>query len=354
VHVVGAMLAERRRASVAPERGPPSDRLVQWRHEQPPARVAAGPTKGESMGELRFDGRVAIVTGAGGRPSLGRAYAHLLAARGAKVVVNDLGVGPDGRGIERAHADVVAQEIVDAGGEAIADVHSVADRDGAQAIVQAALDAWGRVDVLVNNAGVCPLALFEEISDADIQAIVDVHLMGQIWMSRAVWPHMLERGYGRIVNITSGALLGLRKVPIYGAAKAGAFGLMRALAVEGAGQGIAVNAVSPAAGTVAITHMNVESEFRDAMMANAPEQVAPVVAYLAHETCELTGRGFDVGGGHVDEYYVATTSGYTDAELTVEGVRDHLDAILDRTDATPMADAREVPDIIANKPYVPA
>src|SRR5271165_1115655 len=113
------------------------------------------------MGEMRFDGRVAIVTGAGGNPGLGRAHARLLAERGAKVVVNDFGVGPDGRGIVRANAETVAEEIRDEGGEAIADTHSVAERDSARAVVQTALDAWGKVDILVNNAGVQLMAAFE-------------------------------------------------------------------------------------------------------------------------------------------------------------------------------------------------
>src|SRR5919204_5064029 len=126
------------------------------------------------MSELRFDGRVAIVTGAGGDPGLGRSYARLLAARGAKVVVNDLGVGPDGRGNVAAHADVVAQEIRDAGGEAIADTSSVAEESSARAIVQTALDAWGRLDVLVNNAGVFHLALFDELAPRDVERIVSV------------------------------------------------------------------------------------------------------------------------------------------------------------------------------------
>ena len=161
------------------------------------------------MSEMRFDGRVAIVTGAGGRPSLGRSYVHLFAERGAKVVVNDLGVGPDRHGREPAHA-----EIVDAGGEAIADTHSVAEEDSAKAVVQTALDAWGKVDILINNAGVAILAKFDEISSKDIRNVINVHLFGNVWMCRAVWNHMREREYGRIVNITSGALNGLRYVVI--------------------------------------------------------------------------------------------------------------------------------------------
>ena len=163
------------------------------------------------MPELRFDGRVAIVTGAGGQdPSLGRSHATLLAERGAKVVVNDLGVGPDGRGIMRANAQQVADEIRAAGGEAVPDQHSVAEEEGARSVVATALDTWGRLDIVVNNAGVCFMAHFDKISSADIRQIIDVHLMGTLWMCRAAWPHMREAGYGRIVNTTSGAMFGAR------------------------------------------------------------------------------------------------------------------------------------------------
>ena len=209
------------------------------------------------MSELRFDGRVAIVTGAGGQdPSLGRSHATLLAERGAKVVVNDLGVGPDGRGVMRANAAQVVDQILAAGGEAIADQHSVADEDGAHSVVATALDTWGRLDILVNNAGVCFMAHFDEISSADIRKIIDVHLMGTLWMCRAAWPHMRAAGYGRIVNTTSGAMFGIENLSIYGAAKSGIFGLTRGLAVEGAESGIKVNALGPAANTTAIRHFN--------------------------------------------------------------------------------------------------
>ena len=239
------------------------------------------------MSEMRFDGEVAIVTGAGGRPSLGRAFAHLLAARGARVVVNDLGVGPDGHDRRRAHADLVAAEIAEAGGEAVADAHSVADEGGASAIVQTALDRWGRVDILVNNAGVVVLADFDEVASEDIRNIIGVHLLGSIWMARAVWPHMRERGHGRIVNITSASLLGMRYVVPYGAAKGGILSLTRGLAVEGAPHGIKVNALGPAAATAALALLS-----KPGAMDLAPraELVAPAVALLAHRECPISGR----------------------------------------------------------------
>ena len=243
------------------------------------------------MTELRFDGRVAIVTGAGGRdPSLGRSHASLLAERGAKVVINDLGVGPDGRGIMRANAEQVAEQIRADGGEAVADLHSVADEDGARSVVATALDTWGRVDILINNAGICFMAHFDEISDGDIRNIIDVHLMGTIWMCRAAWPHMREAEYGRIVNTTSGAMFGIENLSIYGAAKSGIFGLTRGLAVEGTDLGIKVNALGPAANTTAIRHFNEPSPFTDLMEGHFPVGlVSPAVAYLAHESCRAVG-----------------------------------------------------------------
>ena len=297
------------------------------------------------MSELRFDGRVAIVTGAGGQdPSLGRSHATLLAARGAKMVVNDLGVGPDGRGIMRANAEQVAAQIVAAGGEAVADQHSVADEDGARSVVATALDTWGQLDILVNNAGVCFMVHFDEISSADIRQIIDVHLMGTLWMCRAAWPHMRAGGYGRIVNTTSGAMFGIENLSIYGAAKSGIFGLTRGLAVEGAETGIKVNALGPAANTTAIRHFNEPSPFTELMEGHFPTSlVSPAVAYLAHESCELSGANLEAGAGNVGIRVFGQTAGYTDTDLTVEKVRDNLSTIVDKRTATMIPDPGELP-----------
>jgi NAD(P)-dependent dehydrogenase (short-subunit alcohol dehydrogenase family) len=311
------------------------------------------------MSDLRFDGRVVIVTGAGGNyPSLGRVYARLFAERGAKVVVNDLGVGPDGRGIQRAHADVVAQELVDAGGEAIANTDSVATEEGAQAVVQSALDAWGRVDALVNNAGVAPLALFREISSLDVRRTVEVHLMGNIWMCRAVWPHMERAGYGRIVNITSAAQTGGRYLTIYGAAKAGIAGLTYSLAIEGDEFGIKANTLGPAALTSATTHMNDPSDFLTLFENHYPaELVAPAVGFLAHEECPVSGRYFEAGAGRVSNRWFAESKGYTNTGLTIEDVRDNFVAILEREGAEPLLDpvesAKSLTFAFKPKPYQP-
>ncbi len=297
------------------------------------------------MSELRFDGRVAIVTGAGGRdPSLGRSHAGLLAERGAKVVVNDLGVGPDGRGVVQANAEQVAEHIRAAGGDAVADLNSVADEAGARGVVATALDTWGRVDILVNNAGVCFMVHFDEISDGDISNIINVHLMGAVWMCRAAWPYMRKAGYGRIVNTTSGAMFGIENLSIYGAAKSGIFGLTRSLAVEGAQLGIKVNALGPAANTTAIRHFNEPSPFTDMMEAHFPVAlVSPAVAYLAHESCELSGASLEAGAGNVGLRVFGQTAGYTDTNLTIEKVRDNLATIVDKSTATMMPDPGELP-----------
>jgi NAD(P)-dependent dehydrogenase (short-subunit alcohol dehydrogenase family) len=317
--------------------------------------------------ELRFDRQVAIVTGAGGQPSLGRSYSQLLAARGARVVVNDLGVGPDGRGIQRANAEAVAQEILDAGGEAIADTNSVAEEDTAKAVVQAALDAWGRVDILINNAGIFAMSPFEEMSRKDVQGQIDAHLMGTIWMSRAAWPHMKAAGYGRIVNITSAAVFGFALMGIYGAAKAGCLGLTRCLAPEGAPYGIKVNALGPSAHTAAATLFAADPEHTvpgnratvdapDLAERRTPDLVAPVAAFLAHEGCPFSGKYIDSNSGKVMEVFLGLTKGYENSQLTLEDVAQNIDQALDRDEFDPVADGYMTAEEIGPrfKPYTPA
>lgn len=306
---------------------------------------------------MRFDGRVAIVTGAAGNPGLGRSYALLLAARGASVVVNDLGGGPDGSGALPVSPEAVSREITDLGGDAVADRGSVATSAGAREIVQAAVERWGRVDVLINNAGINIPALFAEISDGDIEATIAVHLMGTIWMCRAVWPYMIDAGYGRIVNISSSTALGTAYLAHYGAAKAGVIGLTRALAIEGVDYGIAVNSLSPGAGTASAMFITQEGDewMMDAFMKLTPEQVAPAAVFLAHEQCDLTGRHLEATGGHVDELFFSRTAGHDTAGLGLENLRDAIGTIIDRTGAQavvdPIAAAAENP--FRPKPYLP-
>lgn len=307
------------------------------------------------MQELRFDGRVAVVTGAGGNPGLGRSYALLLASRGAKVVVNDLGVGPDGRGALGSGPEQVVEEIRAAGGEAVVNLDSVADRAGADRIIQCALDTWGAVDIVVNNAGIAPFALFDEISDSDIERVVGVHLMGHIWMCRAAWPHMKSRGYGRLVNVSSSvAVKGLPYQSAYSAAKMGVVGLTRALAAEGSAYGIAVNAIMPNADTLAWqTMLSADFSARARRNGVVPEVVAPVAAWLAHEKCTFSGKILHAESGGMREVFFSMTTGTPpDPELDLEKIALKIDSITDRTEAALVPDPdRTAPDFFKPKPY---
>ena len=316
------------------------------------------------MTEMRFDGKVAIVTGAGGNPGLGRAHAMLLASRGAKVVVNDLGVGPDGSGAIPADPKLVVAEIEAAGGEAVADLNSVADEASARAVVQTAIDTWGRLDILVNNAGIGVVSGFDEIAPSHLEKVIGVHLMGHIWMCRAAWPHMKAAGYGRIVNTTSGGMWGMHGLTVYGAAKFGIYGLTRGLALEGAPLGIRVNAVSPGGHTNSFDRFYEikDPTFAAAFVEAQPAQlVSPMFAYLAHESCELTGGLFDSSAGTVNARVFGSTPGFTSRDLTIEDIRDHLDELLDVEHLTIATDPRdagaagiaEVVKILEPKPYQP-
>jgi NAD(P)-dependent dehydrogenase (short-subunit alcohol dehydrogenase family) len=228
---------------------------------------------------IRFDGKVAIVTGAGG--GLGRQHALALAARGAKVVVNDLGGAVDGSGGSVTAAEAVVAEIRAAGGEAIANGASVTDFEAVQAMVQQAIDAWGRVDILVNNAGILRDKSFAKMDMADFRLVVDVHLMGAAHCCKAVWPHMIEQKYGRIVMTTSSTgLYGNFGQANYGAAKLAQVGLMQTLAIEGAKYGIHVNALAPTAHT-RMTEGLLPQPVLDAL---TPEAVVPAMLVLAHES----------------------------------------------------------------------
>lgn len=290
------------------------------------------------MPEMRLDGRVAIVTGAGAAEGLGHAYARFLASRGARVVVNDLGTGPDGRGIQRADAEHIAQDIRDAGGDAVADTNSVAEEESAKAVVQTALDRYGRVNVLVNNAGVVRLAAFSALSSDDISQLISVHQCGTIWMCYAVWPHMLAQRYGRIVNVTSLAMWGARYTVVYGSVKAGVLGLTRGLAVEGAEDNVRVNALAPMATSTASRYFGQEegNPRRSAPGLGAeytPDAVAPVVGYLCHEDCALNGEYVASGRGHVALGAFGTTRGHDfGTAITPEAMRDDLAAISDASD----------------------
>jgi NAD(P)-dependent dehydrogenase (short-subunit alcohol dehydrogenase family) len=275
--------------------------------------------------ELRFDGRVAIVTGAGG--GLGRAHAMLLAARGARVVVNDLGGPRDGLGAgNRAMADAVVGAITASGGEATANADSVAEPEGAEALVAQALDTWGRVDVVVNNAGITGKGNFAD--PESYQRVYATHLIGTVNVLRAVWPNFVERDYGRVVNTTSGSVFGAHGSGDYAAAKGGVFALSRILAQDHRDTNIKVNAIMPIAHTrmtAAIPHAPTV-EWLEKWF--GPEKVSPLVVYLAHESVPCTGETFTVGGGRAAHVVFAHTRGYFDLDATPETFRDHFDEVM--------------------------
>ena len=278
------------------------------------------------MSYLRFDGRAAIITGAGG--GLGRAHSIELARRGAQVLVNDLGGALDGSGPSMSAADRVVDEITAFGGIAVSNHVSVATSEGGQAIVQAALDAFGRVDVLVNNAGILRDKAFHKMDHTMIDPVIDVHLKGALYVSQPALRLMREQGYGRIINTSSASgLFGNFGQANYGAAKAGLAGLTRVLSIEGASHGIKVNAIAP----IASTRMT-EDILGNLAAKVSPESVSPLVAYLAHEECSVTGHIYSVAGGRVARIFVAETHGVVLPENTAEAVRDNL-SLIDELDA---------------------
>lgn len=277
------------------------------------------------MTTIGFDGRVAIVTGGGG--GLGREHALLLARRGAQVVVNDLGGDVSGAGADGGPAQRVAKEITDLGGKAVADMNSVATEEGGTAIVKTAIDAFGRVDIVVNNAGILRDKSFQNMTAEFVEPVIDVHLKGAFFVTRPAWAHMREQRYGRIVNTSSGAgLFGNFGQANYGAAKMGLVGLTHVLALEGARYNITANAIAP----VARTRMTEEVLGRLTELVD-PKFVSPLVAWLSHEDCNATGHIYTVGGGRVARLFIGMTSGWarTDGELTVEDVREHFADIED-------------------------
>lgn len=288
-----------------------------------------------------FADQVVIVTGAGGNPGLGRSYALLLAQLGARVVVNDLGVGPDGTGRLPASPEAVVEEIRAAGGVAVADTHSVATMDGAAAIVQTALDAFGGVDAVINNAGVLRFAQFLELEPDEITRMVDVHLYGTIWMCRAAWPHLQRRGGGRILNTVSGAMLGAGYGAVYGAVKSGIWGLTRTLAFEGAASHIAVNAISPGALTMSARLGAAPPLSPEQAARRSPDRVAPVTAFLVHPDCPASGKNIVVEEGHLHEVFYRETQGVHSVAPSLDEVADQWEQIVDRSHAADRADSPE-------------
>jgi NAD(P)-dependent dehydrogenase (short-subunit alcohol dehydrogenase family) len=277
--------------------------------------------------DLRFDGRVAVITGAG--RGLGLAYAELLASRGAKVVVNDTGSAISGDSGDTGVADSVAAELRAAGGEAVGCAESVATAAGGQAIVQAALDNWGRIDILIHNAGNNRYASLTEMSYEDFDAVLDVHLRGAFNVVRPAFPHMCDARYGRVVLTSSiGGIYGNKRVANYAVSKAGMIGLSNVVALEGAEHGVKSNVIVPAA----LTRL-AEGLDTSAYPPMGPELTAPAVGWLAHESCSITGEMLVAIAGRVARAYIAETPGVYQPEWTIEEVGDRIDAIRDTDDS---------------------
>ncbi len=273
------------------------------------------------MSDVGFEGRVAIITGAGG--GLGREHALLLASRGAQVVVNDLGGAVDWTGSSAGPAQKVVEEIEALGGAAVADTNSVASPEGAEAMVKTALEAFGRVDIVINNAGILRDKSFANMTQDLWDAVLAVHLTGAFNVTRAAWAHFREQAYGRVVSTSSAAgIFGNFGQANYGAAKMGLVGLTRVWAQEGAKYNIKANAIAP----VARTRMT-EDLLGPLVEKLDPGLVSPVVAYLASEECPVTGEIYSVGGGRVSRVFIAEGPGYFKKDLTPEDVRDNWDAV---------------------------
>lgn len=295
-----------------------------------------------STHDLRFDEQVAVITGAGG--GLGKQYALLLASRGARIVVNDTGGSVTGDGANSEAAEAAAEEIRQRGGEAVADSHSVTSPEGGKTIIDTALRSWGRVDIVINNAGIVRDAPFEDMTADRLQPLLDVHLKGAFYVTRPAWKVMREQRYGRVLNTCSAAgILGAEHMSNYGAAKTGLIGFTRVLAAEGADHNIKANAIAPIAYTRMLAHSVDRAGQQDDAAAQAvlddlggqylqkldPALVAPVAAFLTHQDCPVSGEIYTVGAGHVAQ-------------------RDHLEEIRDEADYTvPRGPADEMSALFA-------
>jgi NAD(P)-dependent dehydrogenase (short-subunit alcohol dehydrogenase family) len=276
------------------------------------------------VAEISFDGRVAIVTGAGG--GLGRTYALEIARRGGQVVVNDLGGSVDGNGGDDSAAQKVVDEIKAAGGEAVPNYDSVSTPEGGESIVKTAVDSFGKVDVVINNAGILRDKSFTKLAWEDLDAVLDVHLKGAFYVSQPAFKVMKENGYGRFIFTASNAgVFGNFGQTNYGAAKMGLVGLSNIIAIEGAKAGILSNVICP----VAATRMTMEllGDFASALQ---PELVTPLVTYLASEQCDKTHEVFSAAGGRYARVFVGLAPGWyggKDHTPTPEDVLDNIDTI---------------------------
>jgi NAD(P)-dependent dehydrogenase (short-subunit alcohol dehydrogenase family) len=279
---------------------------------------------------ISFEGKVAVVTGAGA--GLGRSHALELARRGAKVVVNDLGGAVDGSGGSSEAARAVVAAIEAGGGKAIANGASVADKKGAQSIVDDALRAFGRLDILINNAGILRDKTFRKMELDDFELVVDVHLLGSVFCTKAAWPVMLEQGYGRILMTTSSSgLYGNFGQSNYGAAKLGLVGFMNTLKLEGGKSNIRVNTIAPVAATRMTENLGIPPEVFARLK---PELVTPAVLYLVSDDAP-TGTIVEAGAGYYAKVQVVEGKGVKlGDQVTVEDIASHWEKIADMSQAT--------------------
>jgi NAD(P)-dependent dehydrogenase (short-subunit alcohol dehydrogenase family) len=285
------------------------------------------------MKPYRFDGRVAVVTGAG--RGIGNGHAKLLAELGAKVVVNDSGGSKEGKGHDAAPSAEVVEQIRSAGGTAVADDNSVATQEGCEALIGTAIREFGRIDIVVNNAGISQFAEFPEADADNLDRTLDVHVRGSWFTTRAAWQHMVKQGYGRVLMTTSTGMFGLPDNLAYATAKGALIGMMRSLAISGAPHGINVNCLAPHAST---RRGNTGSKGLPNMTVSPPQEVidaavklvAPMAAYLVHEDTTFTGEVFTSGGYRMARIFLGVTEGWTDSTRkvpTVEDVAEHIQEI---------------------------
>lgn len=275
------------------------------------------------MTQRRFDGRVAVITGSG--RGLGRAYAELLGGLGAKVVVNDIGAALAGEGVDAGPAEEVAAAIRAAGGEAVACTDSVATPEGGKAIIDAALDSFGKIDILIHNAGNVRYGELASISYEDFKSVVDVHLMGAFNVVRPAFPKMCDAGYGRVVLTGSiGGLYSTNAVVNYAVSKSGMIGLNNIIAIEGSDRNVKSNIILPGAVTRMAEGLDI-SQYPPM----GPELVSPVVGYLAHESCEVSGEMYISMAGRVARAFIAETEGAFRPSWSIDEVAENLPAIRD-------------------------
>lgn len=283
---------------------------------------------------LRFDGKVAVITG-GGR-GLGRSHALLLAARGASVVVSDLGTGPAAQGADRGPADAVVAEIVDAGGTAVADYGDVTT--DAETIVQTAVETYGRLDIVVNSAGInVPATIGESGYLQQVRRHTDINYLGSVAVTAAAWPHLVASGAGRVINTASPTLSGWEAQTPYVASKGAIFAYTRTLAIEGLKQGIKINAIAPTAWTRMAEAAEVPDSLKETLQTTMlASMVSPMVAYFAHEECAVTGETWLTQGGLMQRFSFAMNEGYMNPDASIEDIQANVETIIDDSTAKPL------------------